>query len=65
MYDALFRKLGAAEVVVGPAGDPRARRTTPTWSTRSTRSTGIFMTGGNQLKLSAVDLRHAVRRGAD
>jgi cyanophycinase len=53
VYDALFRSLGAAEVVsVSPesreeAGDPRLVE-------RLERSTGVFMTGGNQLKLSAI-----------
>ena len=53
VYDALFRKIGAAAVwCVRPesreeAGDPALVR-------RLTDATGIFMTGGNQLKLSAI-----------
>ncbi|QZY27622.1 cyanophycinase [Nocardioides coralli] len=53
VYDAVFRTLGAAEVVpVRPesrdeAGDPEL-------VDRVADATGIFMTGGNQLKLSAV-----------
>ncbi len=53
VYDALFRRLGAADVVtVNPhtredAYDPELRE-------RLASATGIFMTGGNQLKLSAL-----------
>ncbi|MCH1866781.1 cyanophycinase [Nocardioides sp. CFH 31398] len=52
VYDALFRREGAGEVVaVRPesreaAGDPELVR-------RLDEATGVFMTGGNQLKLSA------------
>jgi cyanophycinase len=53
VYDAVFRAEGAAEVVeVRPhtredAGDPDLVK-------RLSEATGIFMTGGNQLKLSAI-----------
>jgi cyanophycinase len=53
VYDALFRKLGAQEVLAArpesreEAGDPDLVR-------RLDEATGIFMTGGNQLKLAAV-----------
>src|SRR4051794_30799868 len=53
VYDALFRAEGAAEVtVVRPetreaAGDSELVE-------RIDRATGVFMTGGNQLKLSAI-----------
>jgi len=52
VYDALFRAEGAAEVMeVRPrtreeAGDPDLVK-------RISEATGVFMTGGNQLKLSA------------
>jgi cyanophycinase len=53
VYDALFRKLGAADVVAArpetreDAEDPELVRVLDD-------VTGIFMTGGNQLKLSAI-----------
>ena len=53
VYDAVFRSLGAAEVVpVGP--ESREEAQSPDLVERLDRSTGVFMTGGNQLKLSAV-----------
>ena len=53
VYDALFRKLGAAEVVsVRPESRDDAHD--PDLVAELGRSTGVFMTGGNQLKLSAV-----------
>ncbi len=53
VYDALFRKLGAAEVV---AVRPESREDAHDSDLvkRLTEATGIFMTGGNQLKLSAI-----------
>jgi len=53
VYDALFRKLGASEVV---AARPETREDAndPAMVARLDKVTGIFMTGGNQLKLSAV-----------
>jgi cyanophycinase len=53
VYDALFRKLGADEVV---ACRPESRSDAhdPGLVARIDRATGVFMTGGNQLKLSAV-----------
>jgi cyanophycinase len=53
VYAALFRKLGAAEVVsVRP--ETRADAHDPAFVDRLAEATGIFMTGGNQLKLSGV-----------
>ena len=53
VYDAVFRSLGAAEVVpVAP--ESREEAQSPDLVERLDRSTGVFMTGGNQLKLSAV-----------
>ena len=54
VYDALFRAEGAAEVDGGPPADAARTPPTPTWSSGSREATGIFMTGGNQLKLSAI-----------
>ena len=53
VYDALFRKLGAREVV---AVRPQSREEAedPTLVGLLDDVTGIFMTGGNQLKLSAI-----------
>jgi len=53
VYDALFRKLGAAEVI---SARPQNRDDAhdPAFVELIDRATGIFMTGGNQLKLSAV-----------
>lgn len=53
VYDALFRKLGAAEVVsVRP--ENREQGQDPAFAEALDDVTGIFMTGGNQLKLSSV-----------
>jgi cyanophycinase len=53
VYDALFRKLGAADVVsVRP--ERREDAHAPTYLDALAGVTGIFMTGGNQLKLSGV-----------
>jgi cyanophycinase len=70
VYDALFRKLGARDVV---AARPESREAAddPAMVARIDGVTGIFMTGGNQLKLSAVvngtafgeAIRAAHRRG--
>jgi cyanophycinase len=53
VYDALFRREGAAEVV---AIRPESRDDAydPDLVARLAGATGIFMTGGNQLKLSAI-----------
>ena len=53
VYDALFRRLGAAEVI---ALRPESRDDAhdPELVARLRSATGIFMTGGNQLKLSAI-----------
>ena len=53
VYDAVFRSLGAAEVVpIRPASRDDAHD--PALAERLASATGIFLTGGNQLKLSAV-----------
>ena len=53
VYDALFRKLGAAEVVsVRP--ESREQAHDPELVAELDKATGVFMTGGNQMKLSAV-----------
>ena len=67
VYAALFRKLGAAEVVsVRPESRDDAHA--PDFVDQLAEVTGIFMTGGNQLKLSGVicgtpfgDAIHAAR----
>ncbi|HSE07377.1 MAG TPA: cyanophycinase [Nocardioidaceae bacterium] len=53
VYDALFRRLGAREVV---AARPESREEAddPAFVSLLENATGIFMTGGNQLKLSAM-----------
>jgi len=53
VYDALFRKLGARDVV---AARPLTREDAedPAFVDLLRDVTGIFMTGGNQLKLSAI-----------
>jgi cyanophycinase len=53
MYDALFRVEGAAEVgVVRPQSREEAQD--PELVEVLEKATGVFMTGGNQLKLSAI-----------
>jgi cyanophycinase len=53
VYDALFRRLGAADVVaVRP--ETRDDAHDPALVAALAGATGIFMTGGNQLKLSTV-----------
>jgi len=53
VYDAVFRKLGAADVVaVRP--ETRDQAHDPGLVAALHGATGIFMTGGNQLKLSSV-----------
>src|SRR3954463_12729711 len=53
VYDALFRRLGAAE---GRACRPESREgaADPDLVKVLDEATGVFMTGGNQLKLSAI-----------
>lgn len=53
VYDAVFRKLGAAEVL-GVRPESREQAASPEMVGLLDDATGIFMTGGNQLKLSAV-----------
>jgi cyanophycinase len=53
VYDALFRRLGAGEVVaVRP--ETREEAHDPDLVKAVGEATGVFMTGGNQLKLSAI-----------
>jgi cyanophycinase len=53
VYDAVFRSVGAAEVVpIRPASRDDAHD--PALVERLAGATGIFLTGGNQLKLSSV-----------
>jgi cyanophycinase len=53
VYDALFRAEGAAEVsTVRPESREQARD--PGLVEELEKATGVFMTGGNQLKLSAI-----------
>ena len=71
VYDATFRRLGAGEVV---AARPESREEAedPALVGLLEDATGIFMTGGNQLKLSGIvngtafgeAIRAAHRRGA-
>jgi cyanophycinase len=53
LYAELFTGLGAAEVV-GVRPETRADAGNPAYAELLAGVTGIFMTGGNQLKLSAV-----------
>jgi len=53
VYDALFRKLGARDVV-GARPETREEAEDPAFVGLLDDVTGIFMTGGNQLKLSAI-----------
>jgi cyanophycinase len=53
VYDALFRAEGAAEVTtVRP--ESREQAADPELVEELEKATGVFMTGGNQLKLSAI-----------
>ncbi|MCW2756374.1 MAG: cyanophycinase [Nocardioidaceae bacterium] len=71
VYDAVFRRLGAAEVV-GVRPETREEADDPDRLAVLESATGIFMTGGNQLKLSGVvagtpfgeAIRSAHQRGA-
>jgi len=53
VYAALFTRLGAAEVY-GVRPESRSQSSDPVLVQELDRATGIFMTGGNQLKLSTV-----------
>jgi cyanophycinase len=53
VYDALFTKLGAQQVF-GVRPENRVQAASPEYLEPLSRATGIFMTGGNQLKLSTV-----------
>ena len=53
VYAALFTRLGAAEVY-GLRPQDRTQASDPALVAELDRATGIFMTGGNQLKLSTV-----------
>ena len=71
VYDATFRRLGARDVVAARP-ENREQADDPEMVRRLDDVTGIFMTGGNQLKLSGVltgtdfgeAIRAAHRRGA-
>lgn len=71
VYEALFSKLGA-EAVVAARPETREDADDPAVVGRLDGVTGIFMTGGNQLKLSGIvngtafgeAIREAHRRGA-
>jgi len=53
VYDAVFRRLGAAEVTTaGPSS--RADAYDASLVEAVGKATGVFMTGGNQLKLSSI-----------
>ena len=54
VYDALFRAEGAAEVDRGAAAEPRGGPGPRARASGSTRRPAIFMTGGNQLKLTSI-----------
>ena len=70
VYEALFRKLGA-QAVVAARPESREEADDPEVVSRLDGVTGIFMTGGNQLKLSGIvtatafgeAIRDAHRRG--
>ncbi|MGH9243953.1 MAG: cyanophycinase [Acidimicrobiales bacterium] len=70
-YDRLFRAMGAADVVA-LRPETRADADRPALSAPIANATGVFMSGGNQLKLSAVvtgtrfgdAIRAAYERGA-
>lgn len=53
VYDAVFTKLGAAETF-GVRPTSREQAADPAYVEPLGKATGIFITGGNQLKLSAV-----------
>lgn len=53
VYRAVFTRLGAAEVV-GVRPESREQAADPAYVDPLADATGIFMTGGNQLKLSSV-----------
>jgi cyanophycinase len=53
VYEALFTKLGAGDVL-GLRPETREEAEDPGLVERLESATGIFMTGGNQLKLSAI-----------
>jgi cyanophycinase len=53
IYAALFERLGAARVVA-LRPESRADADDPALVSRLDEATGVFMTGGNQLKLSAI-----------
>jgi cyanophycinase len=53
LYDGIFRALGAGEVVA-LRPETRAEADDPGAASTAAHATGIFMTGGNQLKLSAI-----------
>jgi cyanophycinase len=64
-YSAVFTALGAAETIVLPITE-RPHAEDPNHVTALDRATGIFLTGGNQLRLSTLiggtDVARAIRR---
>jgi cyanophycinase len=64
-YAALFTALGAAETIVLPITE-RAHAEDPNHALPLDRATGIFLTGGNQLRLSTLiggtNVARAIRR---
>jgi cyanophycinase len=71
VYDVLLRRLGVADVV-GVRPESRDEADDEAFSAPLRRATGVFLTGGNQLKLSAIvagtrfgdEVRAAHARGA-
>lgn len=64
-YESLFRKIGANHVKALPISS-RADAANPEWLECIENATGIFITGGNQLKLSTIlggtPIAKAIRR---
>ena len=52
-YEAIFERLGVAEAMELPY-KARADTDRPAWAAMLQRATGIFITGGNQLRLSTI-----------
>lgn len=52
-YEALFRELGVGEATALPYAE-RADASRPDWLAVLERATGIFLTGGHQLRLSTI-----------
>ncbi|HWB73712.1 MAG TPA: cyanophycinase [Nannocystaceae bacterium] len=52
-YESIFRELGAADVDVLPY-DARGDTERDDWHERLSEATGVFLTGGNQLRISTI-----------